>query len=56
MMVKASANVGGGCGDSGGGGGSYNKDNDNEDWALWDENVRDFYMISFCVLSGYKPP
>jgi hypothetical protein len=38
------------------GGGDYDRDDDNEDWAPWDKNNHDFYMIPFHASSGYKPP
>jgi hypothetical protein len=28
----------------------------NEDWALWDEDSHDFYMMRFRASSSYKPP
>jgi hypothetical protein len=34
----------------------YDENHYNEDWALWDENNHDFYMIPFRASSGYKPP
>jgi hypothetical protein len=36
--------------------GVYNKDDDNDDCALWDGNNHDFYMITPHASSGYKPP
>jgi hypothetical protein len=37
--------------------GGYNDEgHDNGDWAHWDENNHEFYMIPFCASSGYKPP
>jgi hypothetical protein len=49
---QASANVGG----DDDGGGDDDEDDDNGDWALWDKNYHDFYMIPFPASSGYKPP
>lgn len=42
--------------DVGGCGSRNDTDDDNEYWALWDENNNDFYMISFLASSHYKPP
>jgi hypothetical protein len=47
---QASANVGGG------GSCSYDdEDDNNKDWALWEENDHDFCMKPFCASSRYKP-
>jgi hypothetical protein len=58
---QVSANVGGDDGDNddghGGCSNGYNdEDGDNEDWAVWDENDHDLYMVQFRALSGCKPP
>jgi hypothetical protein len=51
-VVDDGGNVGGGSGYNDG----YNdKDNNNEDWGLWDENNHDFYMVLFHDSSSYKP-
>jgi hypothetical protein len=48
---KVSGNVGGDVG----GNGRYNDEgDDNEYWALWDENNHDFYMMPYCASSDYK--
>jgi hypothetical protein len=39
-------------------GGHKDEDNNNDDWAHWDENDPDLYTstIAFRASSGYKPP
>jgi hypothetical protein len=57
---EASTNVdgcdGGSDGASGGCSCGYNdEDDDNENWALWEENNHYFYMMPLCASYGYKP-
>jgi hypothetical protein len=52
---QVSENVGGKDGGNDGGSGYNDESDDNEDWALWDENNHDLCMIPFRVSSGYKP-
>jgi hypothetical protein len=56
-QVSANVGVGDSGNDDGGGcSGGYNDKGDNKNWALWDNNNHDFYMIPFHASSGYKPP
>lgn len=49
VIVSVRGNCAGGCD------GRNDTDDDNGDWALWNQNNHDFYMISFLASSHYKP-
>jgi hypothetical protein len=53
---QASGTVSGNNVGNGGCSGGYNDEDDDKDWAPWDENNHDFYTTPFHASPSCKPP